>query len=802
MTRRIEKVAVIGSGIMGGGIAALCASAGIKTLLLDIVPPDLSEDKRNDSFERNRIVKRGLDSLLKVKPPAFMDIEDNLSMIKPGNIEDDIGELKSCDLIFEVVVEDLRIKRTVFEKIEKHRKAGSIVASNTSGLPIEAMVKGRSDDFKKHFMVIHFFNPVRYMKLLELVSGENTLPGICDFIASWAEKILGKGIVWGKDTPNFIGNRIGIEVISQAFHLIDEGLATIPEVDRIFANPMGMPNTAIFGLSDLVGNDTIGHLAVNSHALLKNDEFRDVYKLPDFFNSMLEKGMFGKKSPDKGGFYITAYDENFKKVKKVLDIRTLEYVDFDRSDIPEVLAEAVKYKDNSDRLFHIFKSHEFSGKLLSSMFVYSANRIPEIADSIVEIDNAMKWGYAWDMGPFELWDELGLERSMEIIEKYGFSVPENIKKMLSTGITTFYRIRDGAGEFYNLLTEKYEKIMLNEKMIFLANVKTDKAKVLLANESASLLDLGDGIFDLEYHTKMNAINGEIVNMIPAVIDFVNKNGQGLIIGNQSRGMSGTFSAGADLKFMLKMAAAGKFSEIGSFVKFAQDGLKALKYSPFPVIAAPYGMTLGGGCESAMWADRIVAHSETYMGLVEAGAGLLPAGGGCTNLWRRHTESLIKDVKLEDMTPLFLSAFQQIAMARVGSSAMEARICGFLRPTDRIVFNRDYLIGEAKKEALRMIDDGYRSESVRKIRVMGETAMGGVYSRLHDLQKAGMLTPYMSEIATGIAYVLSGGAAKPGSEVTEDYMLTLERESFVELWKSEKTMKMAEHVARTGRTMML
>ncbi len=802
MKRTIDKIAVIGSGIMGGGIAALCAAAGYRTILLDIVPPGISEEKKDDPMERNRIVNTGLESLSKTRPPAFMDMEHDLSLIRTGNMEDNIGEISTCDLIFEVVVENIDIKRSVFEVIEKYRKEGSIVASNTSGLPIAEMARGRSDDFKKHFLIMHFFNPVRYMKLLELVAGEDTDPEICNFISSWAEKALGKGIVWGKDTPNFIGNRIGVELICEAFRLLGQGLSTITEADIIFSRPMGMPGTAIFGLADLVGNDTIGHLAHNSYNLLENDEYREIYRLPDFFLGMLKKGMLGKKTPKNGGFYVSTVDKNFKKTKRVLNIKTLEYEEYNRDFVPDILKEAVQQGSNSERLFHIFRNHEFSGKLLSSLFVYSANRIPEIADSIVDIDNAMKWGYAWEKGPFELWDELGVERSIDLVESYGFTIPDSVKRMISSGSGTFYRTNDGEKEFYNILKGRYEEIKKNGNMIFLSNIKTSPEKVVLSSKSASLIDLGDGVFDFEYHTKMNALNGEIVDMIPKAIEYVSKNGQALVIGNEAAGIPGAFSAGADLKFMLELAAAGKFDTIDSFVKNAQSGMKALKYSPFPVVVAPYGMTLGGGAESAMWADRIVAHSETYMGLVEIGAGLLPAGGGCTNLWRRHVESVVKEVKIDDLMPLFLSVFQQIAMAKVGASAMDSRNSGFLMPRDRIVFNRDYLIGEAKKEALRMIEDGYTPPPVTKIRIIGDTAMGGVYSRIHDLKKTGFLTPYMSDIAVRVALVLSGGDARPGSYVTEDYMLSLERKNFVELWKDERTFKMAEHIARTGRSLMI
>lgn len=417
--------------------------------------------------------------------------------------------------------------------------------------------------------------------------------------------------------------------------------------------------------------------------------------------------------------------------------------------------------------------------------IYSANRVPEIADTIVEIDNAMKWGYAWETGPFETWDNIGLKASVERMEKDGYKIPENIKTMLSKGAYTFYKVENGKKMFWDLVAAEYKPVKYSENMIFLDNLKADN-KVVKSNNSCSLIDLGDGVYCLEYHTKMNAINGEIVDFIPEVADYVKENGVGLVIGNQAPGIPGAFSAGGDLKFMGDLAKNKKFSEIDSFIANVHKGLQGMKYSSFPVIAAPYGMTLGGGCECCLWSDKIVGHVELFMGLVEIGAGLLPAGGGCVNLWRRMTEAPI--APQTDMLAVFLAAFQQIAMAKVSMSAMEARNAGFLRPNDRIVFNKDYLIGEAKKEALKMVDDGYTPPVKTPIKVMGNYAMGAVDANLPDMLVAGQITPHMAHCARTIAYVLSGGENKPGAKIGEDEMLRLEREAFVELWKTENSQK--------------
>ncbi|MDA3822263.1 MAG: 3-hydroxyacyl-CoA dehydrogenase/enoyl-CoA hydratase family protein [Bacteroidales bacterium] len=621
MTRRIEKVAVIGSGIMGGGIAALCASAGIPTLLLDIVPFDLKDDEKKDPAARNRIVQAGFDGIKKAKPPAYMNKSLDPQLIEIGNLDDDFEKLADCDIIFEVIVENLKIKQALFEKVEKVMKPTTIIASNTSGLPLSAMSEGRKDQFKKNFMITHFFNPVRYMKLLELVSGPDTDKDVCDFIEKWGEQTLGKGMVWAKDTPNFIGNRIGVELICEAFKLIDDGISNIPEVDAMFGSPFGMPNTAVFGLADMVGLDTIGHLAENSYELLKDDEYKEIYKLPKYVETMLEKKMFGAKSKEEGGFYKRTVDpKTWKRSKLVLDPKTGEHVEYDKkAAAPAFVADAKKLGSTAEKQKLLVEKSEFAYKLIASMSIYSANRIPEIADSIVEIDNAMKWGYAWETGPFETWDNIGLKDSVARMEKDGYAIPENIKTMLSKGAESFYKVDGGKKMYWDLVAAEYKPVKYSDNMIFLANLKANN-KVVKGNKSCSLIDLGDGVFNLEFHTKMNALNGDIVGFIPEVGEYIKENGIGMVIGNQAPGMPGAFSAGGDLKFMHELATKGKFGEIDSFIAGSHKGMQEMKYGPYPVVAAPYGMTLGGGAETCLWADKIVAHVDLYMGLVEIGGG--------------------------------------------------------------------------------------------------------------------------------------------------------------------------------------
>lgn len=806
MLRRIDKVAVIGSGIMGGGIAALCAGAGVKTLLLDIVPYDLKGEEKNHPKAKNRIVQAGLEAQLKAKPPAFFNKKEDMNRIEIGNLEDDFDKLSDCDLIFEVIVEDLKIKQDLFSRIEKIRKPSAIVASNTSGLPLNKMAEGRSKGFKEHFIITHFFNPVRYMKLLELVVGTETLPEVSEFIAQWGEKILGKGIVWAKDTPNFIGNRIGIGLIGEALNILSKEEISIPDFDAVFAPAFGMPKTAVFGLCDLVGLDTIHHLAANSHELLTRDEKRDNYKTPAFFNDLVEKGCLGKKTRDKGGFYKTEIDpDTRKKTTMVLDINTGEHVEFSRKEIPSAVKSVRKMDTPAEKQQALLYGDETvcraAWKLAARTLIYAANRLPEISDTIVGIDDAMRWGYALEGGPFEVWDNIGVRRSVEKMMADGLDVPSHISRMLEEGNEAFYRIQDGKKQFFDFSSNAYKDIEVSENTIFLSNLKA-AGKVVNSNPSCSLIDLGDGVYNLEFHTKMNALNGEMLGFIKESTAWVKENGVGIVIGNQAGGMPPAFSAGGDLNFMLGLAKAEKFDEINAFLKGGHEGIMGMKYAPIPIVAAPYGLTLGGGCEICLAADRIVAHADLFMGLVEIGAGLVPGACGMIHLWQRYMDMVPETVNIVDYAAYMIPAFQMVAQAKVSSSAMEARKNGFLRPGDRIIFNKDHLIGEAKKEVLRMVDDGYQPPAKKKYPVMGQAAQGMIWVQMNNMSSGGYIPPHMETIAKKIIYCMTGGEATQGQMVSEDYLCRLEREAFVELWKTENTRKMAEHITTTGKPLML
>ena len=798
MVRKIRKAAVIGSGIMGGGIAALLAGSGVKVLLLDIVPFDLTDEEKQDPIARNRIVKTGLDAALASAPSLFFTKKD-AGLISIGNLEDDFDRLAECDWIIEVVVENLGIKRDLFKRIESIKKADAIVTTNTSGIPLKDICDGFSDEFKTHFMGTHFFNPVRYMHLLELIPGAQTLPEILNFIAGFGEKNLGKGIVWAKDTPNFVGNRIGVQGIGAVMNAMEKAGMTIPEVDAVFGVALGRPKTAVFKTCDLVGLDTMAHVCKNSYDLCPDDEQKDTLLLPGFVEKMLEKNLLGNKTG--AGFYKTDLTPEWKKLRKVLNIDTMEYEDLVRPSFP--CLDAAKTKSSlTEKIKTVLtgddKGGKFAWQMAANSFQYAASRIPEISDTIIEIDNSMKWGYNFEMGPFELWDAYGVAQAVERMEKEGLDVPTNVKKMLAAGNASFYKLENGIKYFYDFTSAGYKTVPVSKNCVSIAAAKGNN-KTVMENNSASLVDIGDDVFCVEFHTKMNAINGEIVDMIGQALDYVDKNGVGMVIGNEAGGMPGAFSAGADLGLVSKLCHDKKYAQIEAFLKKGQDGIQAAKYAPFPVVAAPYGMVLGGGCETCLGADRIVAHSELYMGLVEIGVGLLPGGGGTMNLWKKYINALPgKTAKDNNLAKFFVPAFMNIAMAAVSMSAVQARGTGFLGLADRIVFNRDNLVGEAKKEVLKMVDDGYTPPVKEKLIVMGKAGQGMVNAELFNLLNGGFMSDHDLFLAKRIAYVMSGGDVLPGTAVDEDLILTLEREAFVDFCKQEKTVARIDHMLKTGK----
>jgi 3-hydroxyacyl-CoA dehydrogenase len=795
--KKIRKAAVIGSGVMGGGIAALLASAGVRALMLDIVPPDLKDEQKRDPKARNRIVKQGLDNVLKASPALLMHPQD-AERIDIGNLEDDFERLAECDWVIEVVVENLKVKQNLLQKIETVRRPGTIVTTNTSGIPLKAMSKGMSLEFRQHFLGTHFFNPVRYMRLLEIIPGADTLPELLKFVAEYGEKILGKGIVWAKDTPNFVGNRIGVQGIVKAMQLMREEGLTIPAVDAVFGPVMGRPKTAMFKTADLVGLDVLAHVARNTYEMVPDDEDRDSYVMPEFVQSMIEKNLLGKKS--QSGFYKTELTPEWQKIRKVIDPDSLAYGEYEMPTYP-CLEKARHAGSLPERMRSVVygddKLARFAWKALANNLIYAANRIPEISDTIVDIDNAMRWGFNFELGPFETWDAIGLKESVEKMERDGLEVPEKIRAMIAAGRSAFYRTDNGTVSYYDFAAEDYRELNVSPNIISLKALK-GAGKMISDIPSATLVDLGDGVACLEFHTKMNALNAEILDFMAYALDHVDANGTGLVIGNQAGGMPGAFSAGADLKGILGAVKEKRFDDIEKMVHDLQTVLQRAKYAPFPVVAAPFGLTLGGGCEVCLAVDRIVGHAELYMGLVEIGVGLLPAGGGCLNLWRRTLQTIPASVTDVDLGRFFIPVFMTIAMAKVSTSAADARASGFLGARDRIVFNRDYLVGEAKKEVLKMVDEGYAPPAKRKIRVFGESAQGMIAAEIYNMHKGGFISDYDALLAKRIAFVISGGAIRANSELDEEAILTLERRTFMELLRQEKTVARIEHMLNTGK----
>jgi 3-hydroxyacyl-CoA dehydrogenase len=543
----------------------------------------------------------------------------------------------------------------------------------------------------------------------------------------------------------------------------------------------------------------MAHVAKNTYDLVEDDEQRESFKIPDFVNQMIENNLLGKKV--KAGFYKTDLTPEWTVIRKVIDPETLEYAEYGKPDFPG-LAAAKKAKTLPEKMRAVVygddKGSRFAWKVTANGLIYAANRIPEISDTIVEIDNAMKWGYNFEMGPFETWDAIGVKESVEKMEADGFDVPEKVKTMLANGCPTFYKTENGTVYFYDFESQGYKERSVSDKIISLSALK-GADRTVRSNKSASLVDLGDGVFCCEFHTKMNAINKEIVDFMGEAVEHVDQNGVGLVIGNQAGGVPGAFSAGGDLFYMGSLAKEGKFAEIDAFLRQAQEGMQRIRYAHFPVVAAPYGMTLGGGCEVCLGtADKMVAHADLFMGLVEIGVGLLPAGGGCLNLWKKFLSTVPEAVSDYDLGKFFIPAFMNIAMAKVSSSAADARANGFLGPTDRIIFNRDYLIGEAKKEVLNMVDAGYAPPVRRKIKVLGEAAHGMIAGELHNMLSGKFITEYDAFLAKRIAYVLSGGDIRTNTEVDESVILTLEREAFLDFWKEEKTQARVEHMLKTGK----
>ena len=797
LNRKINKIAIIGSGIMGSGIACHFANIGVEVLLLDIVPFELNDLEKTKNLTldskvvRNRLVNDALKTSLKSKPSPIYN-KKFANRITTGNLEDDLHLIKDADWIMEVVVERLDIKKTVFEKIEKYRTPGTLITSNTSGIPIKFMSEGRSEDFQKNFAVTHFFNPPRYLKLFEVIPGPKCDKSVIDFLMIYGEKFLGKTSVLAKDTPAFIGNRIGIFSIMNLFNVVNEMNLTIEEVDKLTGPVIGRPKSATFRTIDVVGLDTLVHTANGVKDNCPNDEMRDEFEIPEFVNQMMENKWLGSKT--KQGFYKKEINSNGKKEILCLDLNTLKYRSKKRVNFKTL--ELTKSISNvSDRFEILIKGEDVAGefyrKCFSALFAYVQNRIPEISDEIYRIDDGLRAGFGWEHGPFEIWNEIGVATGVELMKSEGKKPAKWVEEMLLEGQESFYTVKDGATYYYDIPSKTQLKKPGQESFIILDNIR--ESSEVFKNSGVSLQDIGDGILNLEFRSKMNTIGEDVLLGLNKAIDIAEKDFQGLIIGNQAP----NFSVGANIGMILLMAAEQEYEELNKAIKFFQDSMMRMRYSSIPTISAPHGMALGGGCEISLHADKIVAAAETYMGLVEFGVGVIPGGGGSKEMALRASDAFQKgDVELNILQENFLT----IGMAKVSTSAYEAFDLGLLQKgKDVVVVNKERQIAIAKSHAKLMAETGYTQPIKRNdVRVLGKQALGMFLVGTDSMEHSRYISAHDKKIANKLAYVMAGGDLSEPTLVSEQYLLDIEREAFLSLCSERKTIERIEHMLKTGK----
>ncbi|HJQ26540.1 MAG TPA: 3-hydroxyacyl-CoA dehydrogenase NAD-binding domain-containing protein [Blastocatellia bacterium] len=797
MSYKINKVAVLGAGTMGAQIAAHFANAGVEVLLLDIAPAELTPQEQTKGLTaesravRNRIVNAGFEAAKKIKPAAFF-APAVAGLITTGNFADDLAKLAGVDWIVEAIVEKLDLKRDLYARVEQHRRPGTIVTSNTSGLPIAALAEGRSEDFRRHFLGTHFFNPPRYLKLLEIIPTADTLPAVTEFVADFCDRRLGKGIVYAKDTPNFIANRIASFSSLNAIRVMLDGGYTIEEVDAMTGPVIGRPKSASFRTTDIVGLDTALYVAENLYPMVPHDEKRDVLVPPDFLREMVKRGWTGNKAGQ--GFYKKVKGEGGKTEYWVIDYKTLEYHPAEKVRQPAL--EAAKTNDDkAERIRTLIygkdRVGEFLWKTISANLIYAANRIPEISNDLLNIDKAVRWGFNYDFGPFELWDVIGVEKSVARMREDGETIPPLVEKLLASGKSSFYERRDGRAYYFDFESGDYREVPQQPGILILKSLK-ECERVIKKNAAASLIDIGDGVACLEFHSKMNAIGGDTVAMMNYAVREVGENFEALVIGNQAE----NFSVGANIMMLLLGIQEGEWDEIAMSVRQFQNANMNLRYSAKPVVVAVHGMALGGGCEVTMHGDRARAAAESYIGLVEVGVGLIPGGGGVKELVLRATEGAASS---GDLFARIRKVSETIATAKVSTSAFEARDLGFLRDHDLITMNRDRLIEDAKQTALAMVREGYVAPHTRAdIPVLGEAALAPIKLAIHMMVRGGFISEYDAHVARKLAYIITGGDLSHTAQVSEQYLLDLEREAFVSLCGERKTQERIQHMLKTGK----
>ncbi len=792
MTYRIEKVAVLGAGVMGSGIAAHLANAGIRCLLLDIVPPGEPQGDASDPSWRNRFALGAIERMKKAKPsPIFTRAA--LAFIEPGNFEDDLGRIAECDLVVEAVKEDLDIKRSLFARVDELRSEHTIVASNTSGLSLAAMAEGRSESFRRHFLVTHFFNPVRYMKLLELVAGPDTDPAVVEAAHRFGEEVLGKGIVYAKDTPNFIANRIGVYGMMKTMAVMREMGLTVEEVDAIFGPAMGRPKSAVFRTADLVGLDTFVHVARNCYDNLPDDEEREIFQIPDFLEKMVERGWLGRKSGQ--GFYKKVKGPDGKSQIYYLDLDTFEYKPATKPRF-ESIGKARKARTAAQKVAAVLggsdKAAAFARAVTLPVLAYASRRIPEIADTLYDVDRAMRWGFNWELGPFETWDALGAADGVEQMKAAGVEPATWVAEMLGRGRTRFYSVEGVEDRCWDPLHAKEVTVPTHPRALRVEVLRRGERKVD-GNRGATLWDMDDGVLLVEFHTKMNSIDDAVIAMLDRALDVAQRDFRAIVIGNDGE----HFSAGANIMALLMAAKMKQFDAIEKLVDSFQTVNQRLHYSRVPVVTAPHGLTLGGGAEVTMAGNAVQAAAETYMGLVEVGVGLIPGGGGTVALLRNVYGAVAADKDFAP-EPYIKKVFQMIAMAKVATSGEEAQEFGFLRPTDAISLNGDFLLHDAKQRAIGLAESGWRPPRPTRFLLPGRSGRATIEMLLYNLEQDRQISAHDRLIATKLATVLTGGDTAPHVPVTEERLLELEREAFLSLCGEEKTHARLAYMLEHGK----
>ena len=788
MYKKIKKVAIIGSGIMGSRIACHFANIGAEVLLLDIPNKPNGNENRNLQSIRNTIVNKSLNKTLKSKPSPIY-AKEFANRIQTGNLEDDIAEISGVDWIIEAIIENLEIKNQLFTNIEKHRTPGTIISTNTSGIPINSMLEGRSEDFCKNFCGTHFFNPPRYLKLLEIIPSEKTDKKLIDFLMQYGEKFLGKTTVLCKDSPAFIANRIGIAGIASLFHIAQELKLSVEEIDTLTGPIIGRPKSATFRTSDLVGLDTLNHVAQGVYNNCPNDEQQEIFNLPRFIEKMIENNWLGDKTQQ--GFYKKTRDKKGKRQILSLNLETLEYEQKTKTKFTTI-GKARKISNLKTRLPFLIKGDDqaaiFYKKMFAFMFSYVSHRLPEIADEIYKIDAAMCAGFGWKMGPFEIWDTLGLEKGISLMESENTKIPKWIIEMSHKN---FYTLDKGVKQYYNIKKDSFSNIPTLNKFTILNNIRS--TQLIWENEGVSILDIGDEVLNIEFHTKMNSIGESVISGLKKGIELAEKDFKGVVIGNQGE----HFSAGADISMIFSLIVEQEWDLIEKAVQTFQNTAMMIRYSDIPIVVAPHGLTLGGGCELTLHADSVQAATETYIGLVELGVGLIPGGGGTKEMALRASDLYYQgDIELPRLKEYFLN----IGQAKVATSAHEAFELGYLQKgKDNITINNNKLIEDAKQKVIYLDNVGYTRPIKRQnIKVLGQEGLGMFLVGADSFREGNYITEHEQLMCEKLAYVLCGGNLSKPTEVSEQYLLDIEREAFLSLCGEAKTLARIKHMLEKGK----